>query len=162
MDGKDSSPWCVNNLDEFLYYCCPKCDERNKSKDSFLKHALGEHSEAQKYLQKFTVKENFHMKSVNEECLSNLKRYEKENEIKSEEGEIDQNSPFVSNWNYIIGKAEIDSKDKIEYSEMDSKLTKCCVPLVCLKQSDINERVKHFSKRHWNIKVPSKAKTPLM
>ena len=70
MDGKDSSPWCVNNLDEFIYYCCPECDTRNKSEDSFLKHALGVHPEAQKYLQKFTAKENFHMKSINEECLS--------------------------------------------------------------------------------------------
>ena len=57
MDGKDSSPWCVNNLDEFLFYCCPECDKRNKSKDLFLKHALGEHPEAQKYIEKFTIKE---------------------------------------------------------------------------------------------------------
>ena len=57
MDGKDSSPWCVNNLDEFIYYCCPECDKRNKSKDSFLKHSLEEHPEARKHLEIFAVKE---------------------------------------------------------------------------------------------------------
>ena len=56
MDGIDKNPWNVTNLDEFMYYCCPECEERNESEDRFLKHALDEHPEAQKYLQKFTVK----------------------------------------------------------------------------------------------------------
>ena len=57
MDDNEISPWCVSNLDEFLYYCCPECEEKNESKDEFLKHALGEHPESQKYLLKFTIKE---------------------------------------------------------------------------------------------------------
>ena len=36
-----SNPWAVGHLEEFLYYCCPECDERNQSKALFVKHALG-------------------------------------------------------------------------------------------------------------------------
>ena len=27
------NPWAVENLKEFLYFCCPECDERNQSED---------------------------------------------------------------------------------------------------------------------------------
>ena len=34
------NPWDVVNLDDFLYYCCPECDEyRGQSRDLFLQHA---------------------------------------------------------------------------------------------------------------------------
>ena len=36
-----NNPWAVGHLEEFLYYCCPECDERNQSKALFVKHALG-------------------------------------------------------------------------------------------------------------------------
>ena len=35
------NPWAVGNLEEFLYYCCPECNEKNQSKELFLQHALG-------------------------------------------------------------------------------------------------------------------------
>ena len=54
MDVTEKSPWDVTNLDEFLFYCCPECELKNESKGGFIKHALDEHPEAQKYLQKFT------------------------------------------------------------------------------------------------------------
>ena len=44
MDSEDikTNPWEVaDNLDQFLYFCCPECDEREKSKELFLQHALG-------------------------------------------------------------------------------------------------------------------------
>ena len=34
------NPWDVVNLDDFLYYCCPECDEyRDQSRDLFIQHA---------------------------------------------------------------------------------------------------------------------------
>ena len=101
MYGTEINPWCVSNLEEFMYYCCPECDKRSKSKNLFVKHALGEHSKAQTYLQKFRVKENVdnikeffhkskspynyensleinHMKNENEDSSSNWKKYENE------------------------------------------------------------------------------------
>ena len=40
------NPWDVNDLDEFLYYCCPECDEKvpRISKEKFIRHALSNHS----------------------------------------------------------------------------------------------------------------------
>ena len=54
METKQSpNPWLVTHLEEFLYYCCPECNNRNQSKDQFLEHALIEHPHAQEYLTPF-------------------------------------------------------------------------------------------------------------
>lgn len=42
----ENNPWFVTTLDEFLYYCCPECDEKNKSKELFLEHAINNHPKA--------------------------------------------------------------------------------------------------------------------
>ena len=34
------NPWIVNNLDEFLFFCCPECDTQSPSKALFINHAL--------------------------------------------------------------------------------------------------------------------------
>ena len=39
----DDNPWCVDNLNVFLYFCCPECDVKDPSKEIFVKHALEEH-----------------------------------------------------------------------------------------------------------------------
>ena len=39
------NPWMVDQLEEFLYFCCPKCDQKCQMRDDFLKHAMDEHSE---------------------------------------------------------------------------------------------------------------------
>ena len=41
--GEIYNPWIVGRLEEFLYFCCPECDERNQSKELFLQHALTHH-----------------------------------------------------------------------------------------------------------------------
>ena len=46
------NPWSVDNIDYFLYYNCPECDERNKNRELFLKHALDEHPLAKECLGK--------------------------------------------------------------------------------------------------------------
>ena len=52
-----SNPWYVSNLDEFLYFCCPECDERNQSKDLFLRHAFDQHPKSKECFQNFLIKE---------------------------------------------------------------------------------------------------------
>ena len=47
-----NNPWYVENIDEFLYFCCPECSERNQCKELFLEHALNEHPMAKEYLGK--------------------------------------------------------------------------------------------------------------
>ena len=48
--NSDNNPWSVKNFDEFLYYCCPECDERNQSKELFIKHAIDKHPDSQEYI----------------------------------------------------------------------------------------------------------------
>ena len=39
----EENPWMVEELEEFLYYCCPECDEKCRAKGPFLQHALCTH-----------------------------------------------------------------------------------------------------------------------
>ena len=41
--GKYDNPWAVGHLEEFLYYCCPECNKKTQSKESFLQHAIDRH-----------------------------------------------------------------------------------------------------------------------
>ena len=53
-DGQDttnSNPWIIKNLEEFLYYCCPECDNKNQSKNNFINHVLSFHPMAKQYLE---------------------------------------------------------------------------------------------------------------
>ena len=50
------NPWTVENIEDFLYFCCPECDERNQSKELFMKHALDKHPKSKEPLLKFQVK----------------------------------------------------------------------------------------------------------
>ena len=34
-----SNPWKVTSLDDFLFYCCPECDDRSGTKTDFIQHA---------------------------------------------------------------------------------------------------------------------------
>ena len=51
-----NNPWYVENLDDFLYYCCPECDERNKSKEMFLIHAFKQHPTSKDYFGELQIK----------------------------------------------------------------------------------------------------------
>ena len=51
-----TSPWDVDNIEDFLHYCCPQCDVKNKSKSDFLLHAQYQHPDSTAYLCKYHVK----------------------------------------------------------------------------------------------------------
>ena len=54
------SPWLVNSLAEFLFYCCPECDAKESIEEQFIKHAILKHPEAKKYIGKLLdIKEEF-------------------------------------------------------------------------------------------------------
>ena len=57
MMSEERSPWCVTELDDFLFYCCPECQEKHQSKGTFLEHALHDHPISKVYLEKYKVKE---------------------------------------------------------------------------------------------------------
>ena len=97
------NPWFVENLTEFLYFCCPECDEKNHSEESFLEHALNEHPNAKECLQKFQIKEEI----LDEDFFEDNENLSIENsgisydnelfkcEIKEESNEIVENKPLL-------------------------------------------------------------------
>ena len=39
-----SNPWTsISKIEELLYFCCPECEEKNQSREIFIKHALDKH-----------------------------------------------------------------------------------------------------------------------
>ena len=44
------NPWAVSRIEEFLYFCCPECDERIQSRNKFIQHALKKHKKSRTYL----------------------------------------------------------------------------------------------------------------
>ena len=46
----DPNPWSVDNLDIYLYYCCPQCDHKAKTKSLFVDHAHSAHPESKEVL----------------------------------------------------------------------------------------------------------------
>ena len=38
-----SSPWAVNSLYDYLYFCCPECESKTPIKQDFVRHAVLEH-----------------------------------------------------------------------------------------------------------------------
>ena len=55
-----ANPWFAENFSDFLYYCCPECEERNKSKELFVKHALEHHINSKECLQILLNQEKFY------------------------------------------------------------------------------------------------------
>ena len=51
MENSNENPWYVNNIDEFLKYCCPECDENYKSKEPFVLHAFSTHPRSKECLE---------------------------------------------------------------------------------------------------------------
>ena len=42
---KHENPWAVLNIEEFLYYCCPECDTKQKTKSDFITDAIDAHGQ---------------------------------------------------------------------------------------------------------------------
>ena len=63
MSEFDSNPWLfVTKLEQLLYFCCPECHVKDKSKDSFLQHVLNEHPKAKVCLENLEIKKDFEIK----------------------------------------------------------------------------------------------------
>ena len=134
--------WEVESLEDFLYYCCPECDNRHPSREEFLEHALSIHQESYPYLMKFHVKdefkddflipddieENFVKESNNslEDCIKNdnkeidedlftLKEENIDNDENYDDVSIDINEDFNVDENDI---EEISTNEKFSHLEI--------------------------------------------
>ena len=45
-----SNPWNVEDIAQFLYYCCPECDSKQKTKSEFIAHAFDVHPNSRNFL----------------------------------------------------------------------------------------------------------------
>ena len=98
--------WIVECLEDFLYYCCPECNNRQQSRHNFLQHAINEHPEAKTHLvpiignKKITVPKDFQLlyrpvtKSPPPIQVNNEFEY---NDIDTNENEASGNGEKVSN-----------------------------------------------------------------
>ena len=60
--GMEKSPWDVSTFEEFLFYCCPECDTKDKDFNAFIQHAMDFHPESEKYLKSETGPNSFDIK----------------------------------------------------------------------------------------------------
>ena len=147
MDNHDLvvNPWAVEQIEDFLYFCCPECDTKNKSKDSFLEHALNQHPSSKETLLKVSVK------AEDDELFA----------IKEEEGEVRKDYigyQFTSDLeesNY-----EVDMKDKdvdLDYYESEGEVFDCDL---CEKSFQTQTSLKiHVARIHQKKKTKSKGDT---
>ena len=75
MATSQFNPWIVTNLEEFLYFCCPECDERSQSEELFLDHAFEKHPNSKECLIPFICQER----------IDDNTKYEVKEEIESTE-----------------------------------------------------------------------------
>ena len=102
-----SNPWTYSDLDEFLYYCCPQCDEKYKTKSLFVDHALISHPESESKMKTelrtleqsdFTKNSENHMKfSIKAEDLNRNVDIENEENILED---ILDDEEYFEEWNY--------------------------------------------------------------
>ena len=102
MEGSERSnnPWEVENVEDFLYFCCPECDVKNHSRDHFLKHAFDQHPKSKEYLEKWAYSIKDELKEEN-----NQNKFIKDDEMeqsmkveKIDEGTDDPNMYLNSNY----------------------------------------------------------------
>ena len=106
QETKQIIPWGVENLDEFLFYCCPECDEKYKDCQTFVDHALKAHDSAVEnsiidkthFIKQEIIEEVSDSESINlddhldqELEYDNIKEEELEDESESENESIDLN-----------------------------------------------------------------------
>ena len=52
------NPWKVEDIDQFLNYCCPECDSKERTKSAFIIHATEAHPKSCEYLPLFDFDED--------------------------------------------------------------------------------------------------------
>ena len=67
MDFEEKfNPWSVSSLEDFRFYCCPECDCKNVTKDSFVNHAVIAHPHSKSLIDSLNE-----IKTETKECENN-------------------------------------------------------------------------------------------
>ena len=99
------NPWLsVREWEEFLYFCCPECNEKNQSKDIFIKHALSIHPMAQICFE--SIESDVQLKETKNIAFFN-EHYNEENNVHEEKLTISiDEDPLVIVKNEVIALDE--------------------------------------------------------
>ena len=114
MDDQEINPWKVSKLEDFLYFCCPECNVKDKSKDFFIKHALQHHPKAKDILEK-----NSEFKDIIENVDSNVNHFSSDtnNEENLEAGSHDSNFEKYLKDEVKIESINVKKHEEIEFYE---------------------------------------------
>ena len=41
---EDYNPWAATSIFDFMYFCCPECDNKSQNKQDFIDHTINYHS----------------------------------------------------------------------------------------------------------------------
>ena len=119
------NPWVVAHLEEFLFFCCPECDEKSQSKEYFLEHAIGHHPKAKEVLFKFQVKdEPLEEENGNEDNSYFEADVEINEQYDNSEMDLDYLDYETSTNPKVEVKEEDDYEDDEEYEEKPKKKRK--------------------------------------
>ena len=111
------SPWDVDNLEEFLYFCCPECDNvKHQKRTDFINHALEQHPDSKDCISKIKIKKEKKNEYKNHHHNSNEGDPE---EYAEEENENNSGADFDIQ-NYV--KCEI-SEDAANINDNNKKLS---------------------------------------
>ena len=97
---RSNNPWEVENVEDFLYFCCPECDVKNHSRDHFLKHAFDQHPKSKEYLEKwaYSIKDELKEENNQNEFIKDDELEQSLKEEKIDEGTDDPNMYLNSNY----------------------------------------------------------------
>ena len=117
------NPWTtVEDLSEFLNYCCPECDYKDKNEQSFSYHALQTHKNATIFFasnkEKLTIGKMYGTKSKMESNIDSLHEYE-DNHDNYFAPEPDND--FDDDWKEVKIKTEIDELENDENYDIKSE-----------------------------------------
>ena len=136
QNSSTNNPWCVDNLEEFLYFCCPECDNvKHQSRTDFINHALDQHPDSKDCISK--IKKIKKEKTKNEYKFSkNNHNNEEENSEDYDEGEENDNNDAES------ADFDIQNYVKCEISEENANIN-----------DNLNKNLSEDSSS-WNENVP--------
>ena len=126
------NPWTVTSLDDFLFYCCPECDNRSVTKSEFVQHAMKNHPRSQNLID--SLEDNQELPKSVTESENNLTDSTKGMNINDdlpEDMEIEETKPeftlvssFVTKVNHELIKVESHNDPEV----VTSLKTKTSIP----------------------------------
>ena len=131
--NNQNNPWEVENLEDFLYFCCPECnlsrDSIYQNKKLFLQHALEKHPNAKEYLLRLEIKkepiEEVEQVQIEYDTLPIKSEY-KEPEVEIYEQEIVDENEINDQKETNPSEIEWHDGDTIkEYNFVEEKCKKC-------------------------------------